>query len=72
VILSAIREYLQTHGCASLQDMALRFDIDPEALRGMLGQWVVRGRVVRETPARNCGGCSKCDAAALEVYRWRR
>ena len=71
MILSEIREYLQTHGSASLQDMAHRFDTDPEAMRGMLGQWIARSRVVRETSGRNCGGCCKCDPAALEVYRWR-
>lgn len=71
MILSQIREYLQTHGSASLQDMAHRFDTDPEAMRGMLGQWVARGRVVRETSGGNCGSCCKCDPATLEVYRWR-
>ena len=70
MILSEIRDYLQTHGSASLQDMAHRFDVDPEALRGMLGQWVARGRVVREAPRGQCDGCCKCDAAAVEVYRW--
>lgn len=71
MILSSIRDYLQANGNASLQDMANRFDIDPDALRGMLGQWVVRGRVVCEPMGRQCGGCCQCDAAALEVYRWR-
>lgn len=70
MILSEIREYLQTHGSASLQDMAHRFDTDPEALRGMLGQWVTRGRVVREAPRGNCGSCCKCDATRMELYRW--
>jgi putative ferrous iron transport protein C len=71
MILSEIREYLQTHGSASLQDMAHRFDTHPEAMRGMLGQWVARGRVVRETSGSNCTSCCKCDPAALELYRWR-
>jgi putative ferrous iron transport protein C len=71
MILSKIRDYLQANGNASLQDMANRFDIAPDALRGMLAQWVARGRVVCEPPSGNCGGCCKCDAAALEVYRWR-
>ena len=70
MILSEIRDYLQSNGNVSLRDMACRFDIDPEALRGMLGQWVARGRVVRETPGAQCGGCCKCDPLALEVYRW--
>ena len=71
MILSNIRDYLQANGPASLRDMANRFDIEPEALRGMLGLWVARGRVVCEIPGGQCGGCCKCDAAALEVYRWR-
>ena len=71
MILSKIRDYLQANGNASLQDMANRLDIAHDALRGMLGQWVARGRVVCEPPSGNCGGCCRCDAAALEVYRWR-
>jgi putative ferrous iron transport protein C len=71
MILSDIRDHLQANGNVSLQDMANRFDIDPDALRGMLGQWVARGRVVCETTGGQCGGCCKCEAAALEVYRWR-
>jgi hypothetical protein len=70
MILSEIRDYLQTQGSASLQDMAHRFDVDPEALRGMLGQWVARGRVVREAAGGECEGCCKCDATRMELYRW--
>jgi putative ferrous iron transport protein C len=71
MILSNIRGYLQANGNASLQNLANRFDIDPDALRGMLGQWVARGRVVCERPSGQCDGCCKCDPSALEVYRWR-
>lgn len=71
MILSDIRDYLQERGSASLMDMAHRFDTDPDALRGMLGQWVARGRVVLERSGRDCGGCGKCEAAQIEIYRWR-
>jgi putative ferrous iron transport protein C len=71
MILSEIRDYLQDRGSASLLEMTHRFDTEPDALRRMLGQWVARGRVVCERTSGPCGGCCKCDAAAVEVYRWR-
>ena len=37
MILSDIRRYLQQCGQATLADIALHFDADPDAMRGMLG-----------------------------------
>lgn len=72
MILSDIREYLQVRQRAALSDMALRFNTEPDALRGMLDKWVAKGRVVRLPSGAGCGGgCCKCDPNTTEVYEWK-
>ncbi len=72
MILSELGDYLRQHGQASLQDMALHFDADPEALRGMLEHWMRKGKVKKRLATSSCGsgGCSQCDPASVEIYRW--
>ncbi len=72
MILSEVRDYLRERRQASLGDIALHFDSDPEAVRGMLEVWVRKGKVERSTLMPACGsGCNKCDVASTEIYRWR-
>ena len=71
MILAELRDYLKEHRRANLMDMAHRFDIDPDALRGMLQKWILKGQVVRLLPLGSChSGCGKCDRALAEVYEW--
>lgn len=80
MILSDLRDYLAVRGTASLADLALRFDTDPETLRPMLARFERKGRVVhRLRPQAQTGGCSgcsacptvdRCDSAAFELYEW--
>jgi putative ferrous iron transport protein C len=71
MILSDIRRYLQQRGQASLADLALHFDADPDAIRGMLQVWMRKGMVQRQVATASCGSsCSKCDAATTELYTW--
>ena len=71
MILSELRDYLKTHHRAALIDMAHRFEIDPEALRGMLDKWVAKGRVIKLPAQTVCdSGCGKCDQASVEIYEW--
>ncbi len=40
-------------------------------MRGMLEQWIRKGKVARRMAGKACGaGCSKCDPAAVEIYLW--
>ncbi len=72
MILSELRDYLQTHKRAALVDMAYRFDIDPDALRGMLEKWVTKGRVEKLPVDSTCSrGCCQCDPATTEDYEWK-
>ena len=55
MILSDIRDYLQYRGQSSLADIALHFDIEPEAVRGMLEIWVKKGKLHRRSATSSCG-----------------
>lgn len=71
MILSDIRDYLRQRGQATLADIALHFDTDPDALRGMLQVWVEKGKVHRQMATASCGGsCTQCDPASTEIYVW--
>jgi hypothetical protein len=71
MILSDIRQYLQQRGQATLADMALHFDADPEALRGMLEVWIRKGKVHKRMTSAACGdSCTLCDPATMELYIW--
>lgn len=72
MILSDLRDYLQTHRRVALFDLSLRFDTDPEALRGMLAKWISKGKVVRLPAGTACAsGCCHCDPTTVEIYEWR-
>ena len=71
MILSDIRDYMQQHGQVSLADIALHFDSEPDAVRGMLDVWIRKGNVYRRSATSSCGtSCSQCDTAATEIYVW--
>ena len=71
MILSQIAAYIEKRGQASLADIALHFDVDPNAIRGMLEVWVRKGRIVRLGTQTGCGtSCTQCDSNQTEVYAW--
>jgi hypothetical protein len=71
VILSDLRRYLQQREEATLADMAMRFQADPEVVRAMLEVWIAKGRIERCAPSPACAGnCNQCGPGAAEVYRW--
>jgi len=71
MILSDIRGYLEERGQASLADISLLFDVEPDAVRGMLAVWERKGKVRREKLNASCGSsCGQCDPVATEVYVW--
>lgn len=71
MILMEIKEYLRRHGAATLADIAHHVEADPEAVRGMLEQWVNRGYATKRPVAASCGTtCSHCEPERVEVYEW--
>ncbi|HEC06207.1 MAG TPA: sugar metabolism transcriptional regulator [Thiolapillus brandeum] len=71
MILSDISRYLEQRGQATLADIALHFDADTDAVRGMLEVWIRKGRVHRRMATASCGSsCSQCEPAVTEIYVW--
>ena len=71
MILSDIRDYLKQRGQCTLSDIALHFDSDADAVRGMLDIWIKKGKVERRAATASCGtSCQSCDPAATELYFW--
>ncbi len=69
--LIQLKQYLRGRKVTPLQDMALHFKVDIAAVRPLLEVWMAKGKVRNiEGVAANCGGCCKCDAAAIELYEW--
>lgn len=74
MLLLDVRTYLQERRQASLTDLAHRFRCDPEAMRGMVGHWIEKGKVRRLACApaacgKSCGGCSAA-APQPDIYEW--
>lgn len=71
MVLTEVRGYLKQHRRALLSDLANHFDMDPDAIRGLLQKWISKGKVRRLSGNSGCStGCCKCDPATLEVYEW--
>ena len=71
MILSDIRDYLKERSQCTLSDIALHFDTNADAVRGMLDVWIRKGKVEKNYATASCGtSCQACDPAATEVYSW--
>ena len=71
MILSKIRDYLKERSQCTLSDIALHFDTDADAARGMLEVWIRKGKVEKRSATDTCGtSCQSCDPATTEVYSW--
>ena len=71
MILSDLRSYLKEHRKVALIDLVNHFNIDAEALRGMLGKWISKGSVRKMPQTAACGtSCCKCDPTLTELYEW--
>ncbi len=71
MILSEVKNYLQARGLASLTDIALHVNADPDAVRGMLERWIRKGKVRKQMATASCGSaCSACATESIEFYEW--
>lgn len=69
---SEIKRYLVERRIAPLSDIATHFDMAPDAVRGMLGHWVRKGRVRlhQDTGCASGSCCGGCGDLAGEIYEW--
>ena len=71
MILTDLKIYLIENQRAALIDMAHHFDIEPDALKGMLEHWIRKGKVrLLEGSRCNKGCCSQNDPTLLQIYEW--
>jgi putative ferrous iron transport protein C len=71
VILAELRDYMKQRRQATLADLAAHFQVDPDAVRGMMDVWIGKGKVRRLPATASCGSsCTKCDPAGTEIYLW--
>ncbi|MDD5409983.1 MAG: FeoC-like transcriptional regulator [Methylobacter sp.] len=71
MILSDLRGYLIQQRRVALADLVVHFNMDADALRGMLGKWISKGKVRKLSVDSSCGtSCCKCDPAMTELYEW--
>lgn len=70
MILKELQNLLLNYRCVSLAEMERHFQIEADALRGMLAKLIKKGRVKRLFPGEKCHSCTGCDRDALEFYEW--
>ncbi len=71
MILSDLRDYLREQHRVALADLIMHFDMDADALRGMLGKWISKGKVRKLPLSGSCGtSCCQCDTTLTEIYEW--
>lgn len=72
MILSDLRSYLQERHRASLSELVIHFNMEPDALRGMLEKWISKEKVrLIQGGETGCGtSCCKCDPLLTEIYEW--
>ncbi len=71
MILSDLRDYLREHRRVALADIVTHFNMDADALRGMLDKWISKGKVRKVPLSASCGtSCCQCDATLTEIYEW--
>lgn len=71
MILSDIGRYVQEHHQVSLKQIAVHFNAQPDAVRGMLEIWVNKGKISRQMATASCGStCQQCDTGNTEIYVW--
>jgi predicted ArsR family transcriptional regulator len=65
------RQYVKKRRQVSLRDVALHFDVEPDAIRGMLDFWVNKGKISRHGSDSACaGGCACSFSKDRELYTW--
>ena len=69
---SEVKRYLSERKLAPLNDIALHFDLEADAVRGLLSHWIRKGRVRRhqDNSCKSGGSCGGCGEHHKEIYEW--
>ncbi len=73
MILKDLKEYVKSHPQVSLTDIAIHFDADPEAVKGMLDFWIRKGKIKHYSSDNVCGGSCSCNQKSNnDLYEWNQ
>lgn len=73
MILLDVKRYIREHQQVSAEDLKNRFDVDDQALDGLLDPLIHQGHVqVIDSDGETCssGACSSCSASAKLMVYW--
>ena len=73
MILKDLKEYVKSNPLVSLTDIAIHFDADPEAVKGMLDFWIRKGKIKHYSSDNVCGGSCSCNQKSNnDLYEWNQ
>jgi hypothetical protein len=71
MILSELRSYIKEKKRVTLNELVIHFNVEADALRGMISKWMSKGKIRQLPVGDGCGStCSKCDPTLTEFYEW--
>ncbi len=71
MILSELKAYMQQRRRVVLNELIIHFNMDANALRGMLSKWISKGKIKKSSTEAACGtSCCKCVPTMTEIYEW--
>jgi|GEM_PF-890596 len=80
VILTDIKNFFSRQRMASISDLSIHFGVEPDALRGILDQWIRKGildqwirkgNLWKLPQGKTCKGCCEaCNSDHTEIYKW--
>ncbi|MCP4699912.1 MAG: sugar metabolism transcriptional regulator [Gammaproteobacteria bacterium] len=70
MILTELKAYIAEKRRVTLTDLACHFDVEPDALKGMLDHWIRKGKVRRMLPVSSCESKGCCQCESVEMYEW--
>jgi len=70
MILRELKEYVKSRQQVSLTDIANHFDVEPEAVLGMLEFWINKGKIQHNSGASCVSACDCRHKSNNEIYQW--
>ena len=69
--LADLKHFLQLNKVASLNDLTVQFDTDPDTIKDMVNVWIRKGKVRKvEDLNIGCGKCCACKVTQDDIYEW--
>lgn len=71
MMLTQLKEILQTRRLVNLYELSQLLQAQPDAVRAMLQHWIRKGCVKKCLASEGCGSkCVKCSPLMTECYQW--